>query len=170
MYHHKERLMNRLASLIVALFILAACGSPQQAPMPTTQQTTTAGGGMTITVYKSPTCGCCHEWIAYLKRHGVSVIVHDVADLADLKQDHAIPASLQSCHTALVDGYVIEGHVPLEDITRLRAERPAVAGIAVAGMPLGSPGMEVEGQPAQPFDVLTFDRAGATSLFTSYGR
>jgi hypothetical protein len=88
-----------------------------------------------------------------------------VSDLARVKAGHGIPRDLQACHTALVAGYVVEGHVPADTIKRLLRERPAVSGIAVPGMPVGSPGMESPGQPAQPYRVLTFDRAGKTSVF-----
>ena len=101
---------------------------------------------------------------------GFVVEAHDVSDLAAVKQEQQVPGELQSCHTAIVDGYVIEGHVPAEDISRLLAERPDVAGLAVPGMPIGSPGMEIEGTPAQPFDVVTFDAEGNVSVFSSHNQ
>lgn len=79
-----------------------------------------------------------------------------------------MPADLQSCHTAIVDGYIIEGHVPADDIDRLLAERPQFAGLAIPGMPVGSPGMEIQGMEPEPFDVIAFDKQGATSIFASY--
>ena len=94
----------------------------------------------------------------------------DTSDLAPVKTRYGIPAQLQSCHTAIVDGYVVEGHVPIEDINRLLAERPEVVGIAVPGMPVGSPGMEVAGFDAEPFDVVSFDRNGNTRIFSSYNQ
>lgn len=94
--------------------------------------------------------------------------VHDVQDLAPVKSQYNVPARLQSCHTAIVDGYIIEGHVPVEEIERLLAERPNVAGLAVPGMPLGSPGMDVAGAEAQPYDVFTFDNQGNAEIFASY--
>ena len=95
-----------------------------------------------IEVYKSATCGCCKEWVKHLQANGFSVKAHDVADITAQKTANGVPAKLASCHTAKVDGYVIEGHVPASDIKRLLKERPAVSGLAVPGMPVGSPGME----------------------------
>src|SRR5262245_9470869 len=95
-----------------------------------------------ITVYKSPTCGCCAEWVAHLRANRFPVKVEDRDDLVPIKRQHRVPDDLQACHTALVEGYVVEGHVPADLIDRLLRERPPIAGIAVPGMPSGSPGME----------------------------
>ena len=103
-----------------------------------------------------------------MEENGYVVQVKDVNDLAPVKAQYHIPAALQSCHTAIVDGYVIEGHVPATEIERLLQERPDIVGLAVPGMPLGSPGMDVTGSEAQPYDVLTFDADGNTELFASY--
>lgn len=105
-----------------------------------------------------------------MEQNGFTVETHDVADLSSVKAKYNVPPQLQSCHTAIVDGYVVEGHVPVAEVNRLLSEQPAVIGIAVPGMPIGSPGMEVSGQSAQPFDVLTFDKAGHTEVFASYGK
>ena len=118
-----------------------------------------------VVVYKSPTCGCCTEWVAHLRRHGFRVRSEDVAELQPVKARHGVPPELQSCHTALVGGYVVEGHVPADLVERLLRERPKVAGIAVPGMPVGSPGMEVPGARAERYRVLTFDRDGKTEVF-----
>ena len=91
-----------------------------------------------------------------------------MTDLASVKAKHGVPAALQSCHTAIVDGYIIEGHVPAEDIQRLLTERPDVAGLSVPGMPIGSPGMEVDGYDAEPYDVVAFDTSGATDVYASH--
>ena len=123
-------------------------------------------GALEVTVYKSPTCGCCSKWIAHLEANGFKVNAHDVADLTQIKLEHGIRRELTACHTALVDGYVIEGHVPAEDIQRLLQERPDVVGLAVPGMPMGSPGME--GPTSKPYDVLTFDRNGNTTVFAKH--
>ena len=98
------------------------------------------------------------------------VKVEDVNDLNAVKQNQQIPPQLQSCHTAIVDGYIIEGHVPVAEIERLLEERPAIAGLAVPGMPIGSPGMEVDGAADQPYDVIAFDKSGQTQVFASYGQ
>jgi len=105
-----------------------------------------------------------------MQDNGYSLKVEDVNDLTAIKQQYNVPAELSSCHTAIVDGYVIEGHVPVEEVRRLLDERPDIAGIAVAGMPVGSPGMEVEGAAPQPFDVIAFDAEGNTYVWASYPR
>jgi hypothetical protein len=89
-------------------------------------------------------------------------------DLTPIKSQHQVPPQLQSCHTAIVDGYIVEGHVPAADIDRLLAERPQVAGLAVPGMPVGSPGMEIDGMAAEAYDVIAFEKSGETSVFASY--
>jgi len=120
-----------------------------------------------VTVYKSPTCGCCKQWVKHLQTNGFSVIAHDVADIMPYKAANGVPAALGSCHTAKVDGYVIEGHVPASDIKRLLKERPAVRGLAVPGMPAGSPGME-QGAHKDRYDVLTFDAQGKTAVYSRH--
>jgi len=111
----------------------------------------------TITVYKSPWCGCCDGWVRHLEDAGFAVAVHEVEDLTPVKAMAGVPATLASCHTASGDGWVVEGHVPA-DVVRLLAERPTVDGIAVPGMPIGSPGME--GPNPEPYTVYAF-KAGA---------
>ncbi|MDX1435159.1 MAG: DUF411 domain-containing protein [Anaerolineales bacterium] len=101
--------------------------------------------------------------------NGYSFRVENVDNLAAIKAEYNVPADLQSCHTAIVDGYIIEGHVPVEDMEKLLAEKPDITGLAVAGMPIGSPGMETEGVAAEPFDVIAFDDRGNTYIFASYG-
>ena len=119
-----------------------------------------------IVVYKSPTCGCCRDWVDHLRDEGFRVTAHDRKDMSAIKAQNGITRKLASCHTALVEGYVVEGHVPARDIKRLLEEKPAVAGLAVPGMPMGSPGME--GAYEDPYDVLTFDKNGRTRVFSSY--
>ncbi len=117
-----------------------------------------------VTVYKNPSCLCCTKWVEHLRANGFDVRAVDASDLAQIKGRYGVPSELASCHTAIVDGYVVEGHVPADIIQRLLKERPAVAGIAVPGMPVGSPGME--GPYPEPYNVLTFDRDGATRIYT----
>ncbi len=105
-----------------------------------------------------------------MEENGYTVESEPVDNLADIKQEHHIPPQLHSCHTAIVDGYIIEGHVPVEDIERLLAERPDITGLAVPGMPVGSPGMEVEGAPEQPYDVIAFGEGGQTEVFASHSQ
>lgn len=112
-----------------------------------------------IDVSRSPSCGCCGDWIAHMREAGFTVNDRLLDDLAPLKAQLGVPADLQSCHTALIDGYAIEGHVPAQDVHRLLRERPAAAGLAVAGMPLGSPGMEIDGRQ-EPYEVILFTTSG----------
>ena len=105
-----------------------------------------------------------------MAENGYGFKVINEKNLSRIKKDHNVPTHLQSCHTAIVDGYVIEGHVPVAEVERLLAENPDIAGIAVAGMPVGSPGMEVEGATPQPFDVIAFDEQGNTFVYASYGK
>lgn len=121
-----------------------------------------------VQVYKSPTCGCCALWVKHLEQAGFTTRVTETEDVAKIKAQRGVPARAQSCHTAVVDGYVIEGHVPAADVQRLLKERPAVVGLAVPGMPIGSPGMEVPGQRAQPYDVVAFDKQGQMKVFASH--
>ena len=105
-----------------------------------------------------------------MENNGYSFKVENVNNLSPIKEQYHVPMQLQSCHTAIVDGYIIEGHVPVNEVERLLSEKPDIAGIAVAGMPPGSPGMEVEGTAPQPFDVIAFDQQGNTFVFASYGK
>ncbi len=121
----------------------------------------TAAEGPTIQVFKTATCGCCTKWIDHLEAAGFEVEAKDLPDLAPLKRENGVPGELTSCHTALVEGYVLEGHVPAADIERLLSERPSIQGLAVPAMPLGSPGMEhPDPSRHEPFDVLSFGPAG----------
>ena len=120
----------------------------------------------TITVYKDPSCGCCKSWIEHLKKHGYRVDAKDSPDMTQIKNTLGVPGDLRSCHTAVVNGYLIEGHVPAQDIDRLLATKPKVKGLAVPGMPMGSPGME--GSMKQHYQVLAFDKAGKARVFASY--
>jgi hypothetical protein len=117
-----------------------------------------------VSVYKDPNCGCCGAWVEHMRRNGFRVTAYDVTDLDAVKRKHRVPAALGSCHTATVAGYTIEGHVQADAVHRLLAQRPAgVIGLAVPGMPLGSPGME--SPTPQPYDVLAFDAKGASRVF-----
>lgn len=120
-----------------------------------------------IDVYRTPTCGCCTKWVKHLEDNGFTVEDHVLPDLTDMKRENGVTPELSSCHTAFVGGYVIEGHVPAEDVARLLEEKPAVAGLAVPGMPIGSPGME--GSHPETYRVLSFDRAGKVETFATHG-
>ncbi len=120
----------------------------------------------TVQVFKSATCGCCIRWISHLQEHGFKVTATDVGDMSKVKVENGVPPQLYSCHTALIDGYVIEGHVPAADIMLLLAERSKVSGLAVPGMPIGSPGME--GPNPEAYEVFSFDDSGAVREFATH--
>ncbi len=121
-----------------------------------------AAGPAVMRVHKDPSCGCCSGWVDHVRKAGFVVEVTETGSLNGLKRRLTIPEALWSCHTAEVDGYVLEGHVPAAAIDRLLAERPRAKGLAVPGMPIGSPGMEVEGMDAEAFDVVLFGPSGQT--------
>lgn len=125
-----------------------------------------------VEVWKTPTCGCCHDWIAHLQASGFQVTAHDLSETAKAERRHSLgmPQALGSCHTALVGGYVLEGHVPAREIRRLLAERPKALGLAVPGMPVGSPGMDgpAYGGQKDAYRVLLVQRGGNTSTYQTY--
>lgn len=162
----------RHAALAAAAAMMAACGSAEEGSGGRAVEASTAqrpaatpAGATLVTVYKSPTCGCCTKWVEHLQQSGFAVEVHDTADVQPVKARYGLPGNLASCHTALVGGYVVEGHVPADVIRRLLRERPQVAGVAIPGMPMGSPGME--GPYKDDYDVVSFTRGGATEVYES---
>jgi hypothetical protein len=144
----------RFASLVVLAALLGACVPGEEAPP-------------LMTVYKSPTCGCCAAWVEHLEASGFRVEVVDVEDLSAVKAQYGIPDSLSSCHTGVVGEYVVEGHVPAADVQRLLRERPEAGGLAVPGMPVGSPGMESPDGRTEPYEVLLVGEGG-TSVFARH--
>lgn len=125
-------------------------------------------GNAELVVYRSPTCGCCGEWIKHMERHGFKVKKDIKTDeMEALKAEYGVPAELASCHTATIDGYVLEGHIPADDIKALLAEQPDITGIAVPGMPLGSPGMEA-GERKQDFAVVAFSKDAEVEVFQEH--
>lgn len=121
-----------------------------------------------LTVYRTPTCGCCKSWVENMEDHGFTIDDHVVEDVDPIKTAQGLPEPLASCHTAIVDGYVLEGHVPAKDIQRLLAERPSIKGLAVPGMPVGSPGMEM-GDEVDDYVTVAFDDAGHVGVFEEHG-
>ena len=119
----------------------------------------------TMTVYKSPTCGCCVKWIEHMRSAGYVMKVVDVEDIAAVKRTWGVPTGAAACHTSVAGPYVIEGHVPADVVARFLKERPSVAGLAVPGMPLGSPGMEQPTGRSEPYVIVTFDRSGQTAVY-----
>ena len=146
-----------IALVTAAVSMSGATSAQRQAPQ-----------GPMVQVYKSPTCGCCGNWVRHLQANGFATRVMDLENLSEIKAKHNIPGPAQSCHTATVDGYVLEGHVPAADVQRLLKERPAVLGLAVPGMPIGSPGMEVPNVKPQPYNVMSFDGRGQLKVYSSH--
>lgn len=147
----------KLGILLGAALVLSATISPHaQAPR------TAAKPAMTV--YKSATCGCCEKWVEHMKANGFNVTAVDVDDIEVPMKTYGVPSSMASCHTAVVGGYVVEGHVPADLVTKMLREKPAIAGIAAPGMPVGSPGMEVAGYK-DAYKVMSFDKAGKTAVY-----
>lgn len=144
----------------IALAVAALAGSVAAAQRPQPQ---------IVEVYKDPSCGCCANWVKHLEANGFKTKVTETADMDAVKIKLNVPRRVQSCHTATIDGFVLEGHVPAADLKRLLKDRPAVIGLAVPGMPVGSPGMEV-GNTVHPYEVLAFDKRGEMKVYASYGR
>jgi hypothetical protein len=144
-----------MAAVAVAGFGLAAQAQKPAAPH--------------VVVYKTSTCGCCSNWVAHLRQSGFSVEAHDVpqARLNQMGGEAGITQELASCHTAKVDGYYVEGHVPAADIHKMLKERPKITGIAAPGMPIGSPGME-QGGTKDPYDVVAFTKNGPTTVYARH--
>lgn len=120
-----------------------------------------------VVVYKSPACGCCSQWVEHMKKNGFAVEVHKVRNVEPFRQRFGVPDSMASCHTALVGGYAIEGHVPAADVKRLLREKPKARGIAVPGMVSGSPGME-QGDQKDPYNVMLFKSNGRATVFAAH--
>jgi hypothetical protein len=120
-----------------------------------------------IVVYRSPSCTCCGKWVGHLKQNNFKVQDNVTDDVQALKNKHGVTPELASCHTAIVDGYVIEGHVPAEDIVKLLKTKPKVIGLSAPGMPVGTPGMEM-GDKKDAYDVVSFDDKQHTEVFTHY--
>ncbi len=119
-----------------------------------------------IIVYKSPSCECCGDWAMHLRQNGFDVSVKNMEDIDPVKRQAGVPYEMESCHTAFVSGYAVEGHVPAENISRILAERPKIKGLAVPGMPASAPGMD--GPDPEPYTVYSFDADGKTKVYATY--
>lgn len=150
-----------LGTFVVAL---SACSRNPAA----TPAASPASPANAMTVYKDAGCGCCDLWVEHLQAAGFVTQVHERSDMAPVKERAGVPAALRSCHTGEIGGYFVEGHVPAADLQRLLRERPDARGLAVPGMPLGSPGMEVQGR-SDPYDVLLVAKDGSTSVYAHHG-
>ena len=160
----------RVAMRVCAVMLiagLAGCAREAAAPPAASQQGANSSLPQLV-VYKSPACGCCEKWIGHMQGAGFTVEVHDLDDLSTIKAEAGVPAGLAACHTARVGDYFVEGHVPAEDVKRLLAEKPDARGLAVPGMPQGSPGLE-QGAAPEPYDVLLVAKDGSTSVFAHHG-
>ena len=144
-----------MIGFMLALIPAAACAGPARASV--------------INVYKSPVCGCCGAWVEHLRASGLKVAVHEMEDVSPVAKKAGVPDNLRSCHTALIDGYFVEGHVPAADIRKLLHDRPKARGISVPGMPIGSPGLE-QGDRREPYTTLIVDRGGATRAFARHNQ
>jgi hypothetical protein len=150
-----RRALIRLGGAAIALVAISGCGGVASSASP-----------RQMIVYRDPSCGCCEAWAELAKQHGFAVQVINHPDMAGLKRSKGVPDQLASCHTALINGYVIEGHVPFDAVERLLASSPAdLAGVAVPGMPRGSPGMEMPDGTRDAFEVIAFAKDGRTKLF-----
>ena len=169
-------LMTRRAALCgtvaTSALLLLSCspsGSGREGGQETAAESRapTPASSPAMTVFRDPSCGCCESWAAIARRAGYNVDVRDHRDMPSVKRRLGVPEQLASCHTTQVSGWVIEGHVPLEYVARLLRERPqGIRGIAVPGMPVGSPGMEIPDGRTEPFEVIAFDAAGNTSVLS----
>jgi hypothetical protein len=156
-----QRKALRVSALIVGVLVFAAICAAAIAGL---MRPVTPAMAQEVVVYKSPTCLCCDKWVQHMQKAGFRTRVEAVPNVAPVKAEHGVPALLGSCHTAVVDGYAIEGHVPADDVRRLLEERPAVAGLAVPGMPMGSPGME--GARHDRYEVIAFQKDGTGTVFS----
>ena len=161
----RRRTLAALAASVAAVVL----PRPGVAAPPAPVATAPAGGRPVVEVWKDPNCGCCKDWVAHLEREGFRVVVHDAGNAA-ARRRLGMPERYGSCHTASVGGYVLEGHVPAADVRRLLAQRPDALGLAVPGMPVGSPGMDgaLYGGRRDPYDVLRVARDGSAEVFASY--
>ena len=171
----------RFGSLaVLGGLLVAACSTPENreasadsrtaAPVPAVAAQNVAlnpADSSLITVYKTPTCGCCALWVDHMRANGFRVAVTDVAQLGPVKQTHGVPGDVATCHTGKIGGYFVEGHVPAEDVRRMLRERPDIIGIAVPGMPQGSPGMETGS--LDTYDVIAIAKDGSRKVWATHG-
>lgn len=153
---NRESNVTMKSKLFMPMILAAMLGQPLAA----------AAKAPVVQVYKTPTCGCCSQWVSHLEDNGFTVQAHDVPSTADYRQKAGIPVNMGSCHTATVGGYAIEGHVPAADIKRLLKEKPAAVGLAVPGMPMGSPGMEAAHSDA--YAVVLIQKNGLHKTYRQY--
>jgi hypothetical protein len=157
----------RLSLSVVSTILLFLSSAMAVAESSWDKSTQNYQGNKEITVYRAPNCQCCHKWIKHLEKHNFTVIDMLTQDMASVKDAVKLPRQMTSCHTALIDGYVIEGHVPADDIKRLLTTKPDIAGLSVPQMPVGTPGMEM-GEKKDNFVVFSFDKLGEFNSYEKY--
>jgi len=163
----ERRSRRELLSNVAAGLALAA-GLPALVRAQTTPPAAKKAAKPNLNVYKDAQCGCCQSWVEHMKQKGYPATVTN-ADMSVIKREHKIPTALGSCHTTLVGGYIIEGHVPASDVDKLLAQKPAnVRGLTIPGMPKSAPGMDLT--PFEPYTVLSFDAAGKTTIFARHDK
>jgi hypothetical protein len=149
------KLMGRMRA-VVGLFVVGLAASACA---------DAAAAAPEMTVYATPTCGCCGGWIEHMRENGFTVEVVYQNDLSAIRAEHKLPPEMMSCHMGVIEGFAVEGHVPASSVRRLLAERPAVLGIAAPGMPIGSPGMEHPDGLTQPYQIVSWDESGPKAVF-----
>ena len=152
---------TRRSALQIALTGAVAFGAPWLA------QARNSAGDINVTVWKTPNCGCCKAWVTHLQKNGFAVVVNDVKDTAPIRVKLGMPEKMGSCHTATLGDYVLEGHVPAREIRQLLREKPKALGLAVPGMPMGSPGMEMGGT-GDAYNVMLVLHDGSSRVYKSY--
>jgi len=157
--YSRRQALSRMATAAAGLLVLPALGHSAHA------SSHRAGQPQAMTVFKSPTCGCCTAWIEHVEKAGFKCTVRDFADLTEVKRTFGIPRALESCHTAQIGSYVVEGHVPADLIVKMLREKPVGRGLAVPGMPIGSPGME--GGTPERYQVLFLNKDGTTRVYAT---
>ncbi len=164
------RMNGMILGVALALIGLAACNAEDgSGPAAYEGVSASAGNGPEIVMYKSPGCACCTGWADHMREAGFKVIENKREDMNAIKAKYGVTDRLASCHTAIVDGYVIEGHVPAADVERLLKEHPAdIAGLTAPGMPQRSPGMQAKGLPPKNYSVLAFDKNGRATVYSRY--
>lgn len=155
--------------IIFLLFLLTSVSFPADAVTRSLwdKETEIYPGPLKIIVYRSPSCNCCEGWMKHLTKHGFQIQEVKAEDMEVIKQKYNLPAKLASCHTAIINGYVIEGHVPADDIKRFLKQKPNLLGLSVPEMPIGTPGMDT-GNQKEPFEVVSFSKTGTSTTFRQY--
>ncbi len=160
-----KKIIFAVTASLVALLVMS---SPLRADgKPENDTQSPSASDLTIKVYKSPSCGCCGDWIKHLEQNGFTVHSVNQNNMSLIKQQLGVPQNLQSCHTGVVNGYLVEGHVPAADVKQMVTHRPAIKGLSVPGMPIGSPGMEM-GSRKEAFKVISFKADGSALVVNSY--